>query len=44
MSLNDVEKSAHVDDATIRMVMERVRNSEHKRNMPPIVSLYETLL
>ncbi len=44
MSLGDVEKSAGVNDATVRMIMERVRNSEHKRNMPPIVSLEERWL
>jgi NAD+ synthase len=39
MSLEEVEKAAHVDDTVIRMIMGRVRNSEHKRNMPPIVGL-----
>jgi NAD+ synthase len=43
MSLDDVEKAARVDDAKVRMIMDRARNSEHKRNMPGIVSLDEAL-
>ncbi len=43
MSLDDVKKAAGADDARIRMIMDRVRNSEHKRNMPAIVSLDEAI-
>ena len=43
MGLDDVEKAAKVSDATVRMVMQRVRTSEHKRSMPPVVSLEDTL-
>ena len=43
MSLDDVEKAAGVGDDKVRMIMERVRSSEHKRNMPPVVSLDEAL-
>jgi NAD+ synthase len=43
MGLDDVEKAAQVDDATVKMIMGRVLNSEHKRNMPAIVSLNEAL-
>jgi NAD+ synthase len=43
MGLDGVEKAAGVSDATIKMVMERVRNSEHKRNMPVIVSIDQAL-
>lgn len=39
MSLDEVEKATGASDATIKMVMERVKNSEHKRSMPPIVNL-----
>jgi NH3-dependent NAD+ synthetase len=38
-----VEKAAGVSDATVRMVMERVRTTEHKRSMPPVVSLDKAL-
>ncbi len=44
MSLDDVERAAGVGDDKVRMIMERVRGSEHKRSMPPIVSLDEALL
>lgn len=43
MSLDEVEKAAGVSDATVKMVMDRVKNSEHKRSMPPIVGL-ETVM
>ncbi len=43
LSLDDVEIEAHVDDARIKMIMDRVRSSEHKRSMPAIVSLDEAL-
>jgi NAD+ synthase len=43
MGLDDVEKAANVNDATVNMIMGRVRNSEHKRNMPAIVNLNEAL-
>lgn len=43
MGLDAVEKATGVSDATVRMVMSRVRLSEHKRNMPPIVSLDQVL-
>lgn len=39
LSLDKVEKETGVSDATIKTVMERVKLSEHKRSMPPIVSL-----
>jgi len=39
MSLDSVEKATGVSDSTIKMVIERVKISEHKRNMPPIVDL-----
>ncbi|WP_231844841.1 NAD+ synthase [Methanocella arvoryzae] len=41
MSLEDVENATGASDATIKMVMERVKNSEHKRSMPPVVGLSE---
>lgn len=44
MSLDGLEKATGVNDATVKMIMERVRNSEHKRSMPPVVSLDEVLL
>ncbi|HMK45184.1 MAG TPA: NAD(+) synthase, partial [Methanocella sp.] len=37
MSLDRVERATGVDDGIIKMVMEQVKISEHKRNMPPIV-------
>ncbi|OPY27980.1 MAG: putative NH(3)-dependent NAD(+) synthetase [Methanocella sp. PtaU1.Bin125] len=43
MSLDHLEKATGVGNATVRMIMERVRNSEHKRSMPPIVGLDEAL-
>ena len=43
LSLGEIEKAAGVDDATVQMIMERVRSSEHKRNMPSIVSLDQVL-
>jgi NAD+ synthase len=43
LGLAEVEKAAGVDDAVVHMVMERARLSEHKRNMPPIVSLDRVL-
>jgi NAD+ synthase len=43
MSLEEVEKAAGVGDDKIKMIMDRVRNSEHKRNMPPIVGLDEAI-
>jgi NAD+ synthase len=43
MGLDAVEKAAGVSDATVRMVMERVRTTEHKRSMPPVVSLDKAL-
>jgi len=44
MTLDEVEKAARSDDATVKMIMDRVRNSEHKRSMPPIVSLEDSLM
>jgi NAD+ synthase len=44
MGLDAVEKAARVSDATVRMIMQRVRNSEHKRSMPPVASLETALL
>ena len=38
LSLPEVEKATGVGDDKIRMVMERVKLTEHKRNMPQIVS------
>jgi len=43
MSLDEVEKAAGVSDATVRMIMERVRSTEHKRSMPAIVMLDQAL-
>jgi NAD+ synthase len=39
LSLGELKEQVQVDDATFTKVMERVKNSEHKRNMPPIVDV-----
>ncbi|WP_424357871.1 NAD+ synthase [Methanocella sp. MCL-LM] len=44
MSLEEVEKATGASDATIKMVMERVKNSEHKRSMPPVVGIEQALV
>jgi NAD+ synthase len=39
LSLGELKEQVQVDDATFAKVMERIKNSEHKRNMPPIVDI-----
>jgi NAD+ synthase len=39
LTYDEVERSTGVDDATFTRIMERVRDNEHKRNMPPIVDI-----
>ncbi len=43
LSLGELKEQVQVNDATFAMVMERVKNSEHKRNMPPIVDISAVL-
>lgn len=43
MSPDGAGKTAGVSDATVKMVMDRARNSAHKRCMPPVVSLEQVL-
>lgn len=39
LTLDELKRETGTDDATIAMVMDRVKGSEHKRSMPPIVDL-----
>ncbi|MDI6898078.1 NAD+ synthase [Methanocella conradii] len=43
LTYEEVEKATGVDDATFTRIMERVRDNEHKRNMPPIVDIEAVL-
>lgn len=39
LSYGEIQKETGVDDAMFTRIMERVKNNEHKRNMPPIVDI-----
>lgn len=39
LSLGEIKEQVKVSDAKFSEIMERIKNSEHKRNMPPIVDV-----
>lgn len=39
LSFGEIREETGVDEAAFTKVMERVKNNEHKRNMPPIASI-----
>ncbi len=39
LSYGEIQKETGVDEATFTSIMERVRDNEHKRNMPPVTDI-----
>jgi len=39
LSYGEIQKETGIDEATFARIMERVRDNEHKRNMPPITDI-----
>jgi NAD+ synthase len=43
LSYGEIQKKTKVDDDTFKQIMERIKNNEHKRNMPPVMDISAVL-